>query len=130
MKVSETLNKAADLIEERGWMKAAFGTDSATGPLCLEGGILAAMGMTDWVMDVEGCPAYVAIRRHLGTRCRNAVLPGVSDDRLWAWNDTVAKSADEVIEVLRACALIESARERQDEAYATYEQNIMVGASS
>jgi hypothetical protein len=60
--VSDTLNKAADLIEERGW-------ETGQG---LEGGIMAAIGMrfpnnegesTDerHFVGLFTCPAYIAV---------------------------------------------------------------------
>lgn len=116
---SEVLNRAADLIEERGWAQGGgwfYGGDEyATSPLCLEGGIMAALGLhfdTGETDDFEECPAYVAVRSYLGAACRNAVL-GVEDARLWAWNDTVAESGEQVIATLRAVAVIEAAREQE-----------------
>jgi hypothetical protein len=41
-------------------------------------------------------------------------------DTLWGWNDRGSRTAAEVIEVLRACAVIEAAREEQDAAWETY----------
>lgn len=125
MNTSEILNRAADLIEERGWSKGVDAwTPESGGGLCLEGAIMAAAGITRHI-DAPNCHAYRSVRLHLGDRCRNAVLPGADDDRLWAWNDTVARTAEEVIEVLRACALIEASREEQDAAYATYAPNLV-----
>ena len=125
MKVSETLNKAADLIEERGWAQGSAGWAESESGLCLEGGIQAATGMLSHTGITE-CSAYRAVWNHLRTDSRW----GFFRTNLFDWNDVGGRTANEVIEVLRACALIESAREEQDEAYATYEQNIMVGASS
>lgn len=131
MKVSETLNKAADLIEERGWGTGhqSWANDPAL-PVCLEGAIGAAMGLTVNDLrsgsgidpaDLQLCPAGAALREHL-SGWFNA--RGSKVAWLCHWNDADGRTADEVIEVLRACALIEEAREDQDEAYATYEQNL------
>lgn len=113
---SETLNRAADLIEERGW---TFGEgwpiyNRDTSSLCLEGGIMAAQGMAaethDYEKAVIRCPAYLAVLSHL-----DSGFP-----YLFQWNDRKGRTAAEVIEVLRACALIEAAREDQDAAWETY----------
>lgn len=118
MKTSEVLNRAADLIEERGWGRGTaswnnIGDDSA--PLCLEGGIMAALGLTidlaspesAVLVEVSRCPAYKAVTDYLGT-----VVPFC---HLWRWNDGVAQSAEEVIATLRAAAVIEAAKESADD---------------
>lgn len=121
MNTSEVLNRAADLIEERGWRVGPFGwpeSVESTEPLCLEGAILAALGLdiesasVDRESDVPNtCPAGLAVREYLGL--------SVEVD-LYEWNDgisvrvglgKVAKTASDVIDVLRACALIEAAKE-------------------
>ena len=66
---SEVLNRAADLIEERGWTQGTQG----------------------WKVD-------------------GAFL---DTDEPWKWNDTRGRTASEVIEVLRATAVIEAARETE-----------------
>lgn len=81
MNTSEILNKAADLIEERGWVgiDRDLGGDlwgggaSSDAPVCIEGGIVAAMGwdyeaLGDIAGDLNACPAYVAVQEHLNTR--------------------------------------------------------------
>jgi hypothetical protein len=112
MKTSEVLNKAADLIEERGWGigSTTWGDCHPDGPLCIEGGIAAAMGLVAneppssggiWPEDLNACPAAMAVRGYLGT----------TDPYLYMWNDHIPKSARDVVEVLRATAVIEAARE-------------------
>lgn len=112
MLTSEVLNRAADLIEERGWVQGNGGFDGSAG-LCLEGGIFAASGL-GWTVAAEmaaregTCPAYEAVLNHLsigGDRSYGG--------RLWLWNDKPARTAAEVIEVLRAAAAIEQARESE-----------------
>lgn len=120
MNVSDTLNLAADLIEERGWARGEEGwsvpTDdggrSNDGPLCLEGAIAAAMGKVAnigggdgiWPDEINTCSAGAAVRAYL------AWHPSIW---LCGWNDQSDRTATEVVEVLRATALIESARERE-----------------
>lgn len=113
---SVTLNLAADLIEERGWTRGSQGMlPYPSAPKCLEGAISAASGLplyeglygdTHTYPSVHGvsCPAYDAVVAHLD-------LPG----QAWLWNDAPGRTATEVVEVLRACSLIEAARERSDQ---------------
>ena len=112
MQTSEVLNQAADLIEERGWAKGNCGMDAReVAPLCLEGALGAAAGVRvehDLMpfpiysyAAIEKLPAYRVLRDHL--EC-------VAD--LYYWNDRQGDAAC-VIEVLRACAVIEQAREQR-----------------
>lgn len=111
--VSETLNTAADLLQERGWVGRGDGWDwhGSGGPVCLEGAIYAALGRpAHWLgggwtsKEINDCPAGEAVRRHIETA-----------DALWHFNDT-RRTAAEVIEVLRAAAVIEEARENESAA--------------
>lgn len=115
MRTSETLNLAADLIEKRGWQMGDWNTNSETAPMCLEGGIIVAAGLDTGCYGVElleVCPAARAVHAHLGH---------AEGRPLWEWNDGfiaetgtyVTRTQAEVIEVLRATALIESARETE-----------------
>lgn len=117
MSTSEVLNRAADLIEQRGWVSGAHGW-SGTDGLCLEGGVIAAMGVEVWPLtDKSGpddmseqafrsCPAYQAVREYLVS------TDDIADNHeLYRFNDDSAE--ERVIGVLRATALIESARERE-----------------
>lgn len=111
MKTSEILNKAADLIEQRGWTQGCSGwDDDGDGtPLCLEGGIQAALGSgMELLANLRACPAYIAVSDYLGRDLESDLkfFTGV-----FAWNDALHRTAEEVIEVLRATAVIEAARE-------------------
>lgn len=129
MRTSEILNKAADLIEERGWGQGS-GTWSGNGGLCLEGAIGAAMGRkVNQFGDPDGiepdelnfsCPAGLAVRSYLEMELdeeeayrRNDLTPCSERTGYWLchWNDRSTRTAEEVIEVLRATALIEQTRE-------------------
>lgn len=128
MNTSEVLNRAADLIEERGWTKGRGWVDDG-GPLCLEGGIAAALGVEFTV--AWRCPAYAAVREYLAPRTDKA--PFIWNDRLAydyineaisrreGWRDMAATTAEgeayakgEVIAVLRAAALVEAAKENNE----------------
>lgn len=111
---SEVLNRAADLIERQGWVTGTGWptVDREDAPLCLEGGIMAALGLridAEEDDDVEGCPAYRAVHDYLELRDARD-LDGWPVVPLWMWNDD-REHASEVIEVLRAVAVIEAARE-------------------
>src|SRR5205085_1256462 len=73
MNTSEVLNRAADLIEERGWTHGS-GWDDIGGPLCLEGAIFAAAQAPVH----SRCPAYYAVRDYLSSQ----ILP-------FLWNDSL-----------------------------------------
>jgi hypothetical protein len=108
MNTSEVLNRAADLIEERGWTQGGSGWGIGGQALCLEGGILAALGYrweaSDWSFEeFPECPAYTAVADYLDYR-----------SELYQWNDEGNRTADEVIEALRAAAVIEAAKETAD----------------
>jgi hypothetical protein len=127
MPTSEVLDLAADKIQERGWVTIRDCDDfqdpwkgSGTG-LCLEGGIMAAAGVVD-SHEVLACPAYEAVWDYLTTDNRW----GVRRNRLYDWNDTPGRTADEVIEVLRAAAMVERAKEAVGDAYDAEDQPLPV----
>lgn len=108
---SEILNKAADYIETEGWLSGACGMEADTPGLCIEGAIGAAIGASTFGFgerqvyaydEVEECPAALAVSVHLET-----------SGNLYDWNDAKGRTAEEVIEVLRATAVIEAARESE-----------------
>lgn len=108
MLVSEQLNLAADLIERDGWTRGTVGMN-VVGPHCLEGAIKAvtdaAVRSGDqgrYLYVDDNCPVGEAVRSYLGGRAHGGYL--------FIWNDNQPGAA-EVIEVLRATAVIEQARE-------------------
>ena len=127
MQTSEVLNRAADLIETHGWVRGADGWAHApehVGSLCLEGGIDAAMGgiYDRTVGEFVNCPAYRAVAAYLTAPEGADYMESYIDTylevqiptmRLWRWNDAYPKDASEVIEVLRAAAVIEAVRETE-----------------
>ena len=124
MRTPEVLNKAADLIERYGWVQIGdtmngsmnpWGGNGA--PMCLEGGILAAMGLEPSANglgdeaneQLVSCPAYKAVQEYLGLETKADIT-----NRLYRFNDAEGRTAREVIEVLRATALLESAKENNN----------------
>ena len=72
MKTSEVLNKAADLLRERGWIgEGGQGWEGESDdPLCIEGAIRAAMGPEigyygGFTTGPNNCPAGQAVRDYL-----------------------------------------------------------------
>ena len=135
--VSETLYRAADLIESRGWTKGGGGDaepedfdpwgKGGDSPVCLEGAIFAAAGGDEWwqvSMVVNACPAGQAVRDYLGMDSYS----GPSSARLYRFNDQRGRTAAEVIEVLRAAALIEAAKEAPHEPAANASRTEAVSA--
>lgn len=123
---SEVLNRAADLIQERGWIAGSgWVKDGAAAdePLCLEGGIMAALGMSvphmfqddNVLAPLFACPAYRAVSRYLELEPAGIdPAGGFTGQPLYHWNDRHPDGdATPVIEVLRACAVIEASRERE-----------------
>ena len=131
MNTSEMLNRAADLIEQRGWTSGRGWQHEDGGPLCVEGAILAAIGGSFFTGDHYTCPAYHAVRNYLSDQTAQSPFmwnDNLAHDRVMAAidrGDTLGRDiADvraeanewatrQVIATLRACALIESSRERE-----------------
>lgn len=95
MNASEVLNRAADGLERDGWMSPDRCTDGPA-PTCAQ----LAIGRVDGV--VGGMAAERALLSHIG---------GSTVGDIWRWNDAPERTAAEVIEALRAAAVIEAARE-------------------
>ncbi len=119
MRTSEVLDRAADLIEERGWTQGGGGwfpeSLPCDAPLCAEGALKAACVEAaalegghytdfhygrDWMKTGEQTGALRAVRNYL-------------DDAspVFAWNDEPGRTGPEVIAVLRAAAVVEADRE-------------------
>lgn len=110
---SEVLHQAADHIERRGWEQGGGWNASPNSPVCLEGGIAAALGVSahDIIADANwyqeqfvACPAYQAVKAYLE-------LPEKGE--LWRWNDGSRRTKGQVIEVLRAAAEVERVKETE-----------------
>jgi hypothetical protein len=91
--VSETLYRAADLIEERGWGGLAPGVVYESS-YCAGNAIFASG--PNWAA------AQAVLIEHIG---------GKSIGDIWRWNDSPERTKAEVIEALRAAAVIAASRE-------------------
>jgi hypothetical protein len=117
---SEVLNRAADLIERDGWHQGNYapgqtehGVTTDGLPVCAIGALYGAMGrplswdaaLGCWVgddaFDLE-VSAVVAAHLNLSSPLDIPV-----------WNDSDRREVSEVVEVLRAAAVIEAAREQK-----------------
>ena len=82
------LERAADLIEQRGWCQGRFKDDD--GRICLDFALISA--------DLErNADARWCVSKELQAR-------GVSCDGLVSWNDGQARDKSEVVELLRQSA--------------------------
>lgn len=124
MNTSEVLDKAADLVQEQGWWQSPNGWPRAArqpAGLCLEGGIMAALGVTfdsdPSLEEFTACPAYRAVQSYLGLS-HELDEDGQAVEPLWRWNDDLTRKAAEVIEVLRAAAMVERTREAVEQRVA------------
>jgi hypothetical protein len=111
MNTSDVLNRAADLIEERGWSQGSgwcLGGRDSGGALCLEGGIRVAAQE----FDIHQAAIHV-VRDYLTDTRPEAINPACGTVIPFSWNDAYGRTAAEVIEVLRATAVIEAARETE-----------------
>jgi len=115
METSEVLNRAADLIEERGWTAGGEGwwrPERDGAPLCAEGAIQAVLGDC-WRESV----ALVALRGFIGcgsvSRWNDDQLFGFASGNPFEHDSGRARvwARGKVVGVLRAAALVEAARE-------------------
>lgn len=113
--VSEVLHIAADRIQAQGWTRGTQGW-VASGELCVEGALAAALGVDGYALannreqgypEFQACPAYKAVQSYLGLT-ENSPYRG----DLWAWNDDQF-NGHRVVEVLRAAAEVEAAKEAE-----------------
>jgi hypothetical protein len=102
---SEILDKAADLIEERGWNQGWYVNDC--GGMCVRGAMFAAVGVAIPVSKTAPWPTY---EPQLGRDVYAATV--VMDEHVRTpverWNDYPRRTAAEVVEALRAAARAET----------------------
>lgn len=110
---ADVLNRAADLIEERGWEQGNSGLRVA-GPHCILGAIGAAADLDDFLSGDTIYNPTACLDSAAGLAVRSYLDHGperIEETRaVWSWNDEGERTATEVIEVLRAAAAIEQAK--------------------
>ena len=84
--VRKGLERAADLIRERGWVQGHFGTED--GAVCISTAIYLAIGPTDIDAAVQ------SVHRELQLRGWQ--------HGLIAWNDVDGRTLEDVLELLEA----------------------------
>lgn len=125
MSVSETLSKAADLIEAHGWVQ--FKEHTYDGRMCLRGAVALAAGVKQWrqiVLAEESESWECAVTEDVSsdpggvetfTKATRALLehnPALGNLRpeehpvgfLEDWNDAPGRTKEEVVQMLRATA--------------------------
>lgn len=93
MFTSEILDLAADAIQREGWARA----EDPTG-LCIVQSVYRAGA------DSRAREVLLAVEEYLDWNF-------LRDGYIWQWNDTVARDEQHVVEVLRAAAAVERAKE-------------------
>ena len=107
VRTSETINLAADYIQQHGWAQGKGWSSEPGEPTCIEGALEAVGGgVAKWQ-----CPAWQAVADYIKGKpdVRFSELNG--RPMVWVWNDAFGRDVSEVIETLRAAAAIEQARE-------------------
>ena len=102
MNTSEILDRAADLIEERGWTQGWY--CGPTGELCAAGAMFVAIGLRPAGWTAPEHPAHrramVAFERHL--------MDTFDYFGAHNWNDEPGRTQAEVVNALRAAARAET----------------------
>ena len=121
--ISETLNRAADVLQVRGWTQATpeipnywFPNACESTPVCVQGAIRAATGMyQDQPFSLVGHHDHAEAKAWLVeylTSTRPELINPLSGYVIpFDWNDRSGRTVEEVIEVLRAAAATAEARE-------------------
>ena len=98
--VGQTLNKAADLIEQYGHAK--FTVQDAEGRMCIQGAVYMAINdNVDWNDTPLSTKSFEALSSHLGLKFtfQHEALVNVCK-----WNNYEAQSKNEVLNLLRTVA--------------------------
>jgi hypothetical protein len=123
--ISETLNRAADVLQVRGWTRATreienywFPKACETTPVCVQGAIRAGAGLytdTDGPLgrhdDARDAKAWLV--EYLTTTRPESINPLSGTVIPFGWNDEPGRTVEEVIEVLRAAAATAEVRESE-----------------
>lgn len=127
MKTSEVLFKTIDIIKTQGWMTGPAGWRWEDGSrVCLEGGLLAAMGVSAGngfegaeVREFRTCPAYLAVQEYL------AIETGWLREPLYIFNDWSNEAR--VLAALKGAAEAEQKKELRAEKEAAAIKSGFIG---
>lgn len=116
MNASDVLNKTADRLESNGWLQGGLG--GIEGPNCTVGALRIAGEVPEECLVPDGPveDAWHSFMDYIG---------GV---QIADWNDHPRRTATEVVEALRAAALIEAAKENPGAAREGIGSDAAVGA--
>ncbi len=113
---SAVLNRAADLIQERGWAQGSASMEGHGGVCIMAALHLAHTGRLPavrWTGEVTPDPYTVTFQCPAGQAVWDYLALDGGEDAAWEWNDDLNPfvGGGQVVEVLRAAAAIEQARE-------------------
>jgi hypothetical protein len=118
MKTSEVLNRAADVIQRDGWYQGGYSPDADKAMTTLVGRPVCALGAIhvaadEWLLWFEDLQCWAGGRTPVTDVVAKILARHIDHPDLFipAWNDHEGRTAAEVIEALRAAAIIEAARE-------------------
>jgi hypothetical protein len=102
MTSADILNRAADLIEERGWFQ--YTKDGSSRSLCVNFAIIDAAAVVDPLL---AAPARRLFLQHLGLQpvVPTDGLEPTDFEQVVEWNDDPVRTQAQVIAALRAAAL-------------------------
>lgn len=100
MNTADILDRAADLIEERGWHQGWYVNDC--GQLCIRGAMLVAVGIEPPQKDMPW-PDHSG-EANASWQEATDEMDEYLDDLAERWNDAPERTKEEVVSTLRAAA--------------------------
>jgi hypothetical protein len=94
---AEILNKAADVIDERGWTQGEY--ENCAGGVCARGAIFVAVGLNPLAAAFGSDSAACSDAEYTSVRFRNWLGVMIS-----GWNDDSGRTPEQVTSALRECA--------------------------
>jgi hypothetical protein len=103
IEIAEQLERAADLIEERGWRQGPRANPchlslDRSEPICLIEAVSLAGRSSNSIHRSEGCTTLFT---YLGLQATRSRVPA---ERLIFWNDDAKRTEGDVVDALRGCA--------------------------
>lgn len=118
--VSVVLDRAADVIERKGWTRGTGWADvrKPDAPCCLEGALMWAQEDPEMKLEggrvrerdgnhayklLESSPPYLAVLQYL----REHGVLHLGSGELYVWNDRNGRTEEQVVQLLRDVATVE-----------------------